>query len=59
MKAGLAAVIGLIVGQLFDGTVLPIVGGYFLLGWGALAAVLWAERGKLFRAHHEDQLIHA
>jgi DHA1 family bicyclomycin/chloramphenicol resistance-like MFS transporter len=55
----LAAVIGLIVGQLFDGTVLPIVGGYFLLGWGALAAVLWAERGKLFLAHHEDQLIHA
>lgn len=55
----LAAMIGATVGQHFDGTVIPIVGSFFLLGWTALAAILWAERGKLFRAHHVDQLLHA
>lgn len=44
--------LGLVIGQSFDGTVLPLTLGYFVLGLGALLVVLVTERGKLFRAHH-------
>jgi len=46
------AAIGIIVGQNFDGTAVPVVAGYFLSSLGMLAFVLYAERGKLFRPHH-------
>jgi DHA1 family bicyclomycin/chloramphenicol resistance-like MFS transporter len=44
--------LGLVIGQSFNGTVLPLTLGYFLLGSTALLVVLVTERGKLFRAHH-------
>ena len=44
-----AALIGFWIGQHFDGTALPIVAGFAVCGWLALAMVLVAERGKLFR----------
>jgi DHA1 family bicyclomycin/chloramphenicol resistance-like MFS transporter len=44
--------LGLVIGQSFNGTVLPLTLGYFLLGLGALVIVLVTERGRLFRAHH-------
>ncbi|MCE7796596.1 multidrug effflux MFS transporter [Sphingobium sufflavum] len=47
------AIIGIIVGQNFDGTVVPVVAGYFLCSLGILAMVLFAENGRLFRPHHE------
>jgi len=50
----LATGIGIIVGQNFDGTAVPIVTGFFLCGIGALIAALFAERGKLFRPHHTE-----
>jgi len=46
------AAIGIIVGQNFDGTAVPVAAGYFLSSLGMLAFVLYAERGKLFRPHH-------
>jgi len=44
--------LGLVIGQAFNGTVLPLTVGFFLLGLAALVVVLVTERGKLFRAHH-------
>jgi MFS transporter, DHA1 family, multidrug resistance protein len=42
------AVLGTIVAQAFDGTVVPVVGGMLLFGLCTLACFLVAERGKLF-----------
>lgn len=46
-----ASLIGFVVGQAFNGTVVPMQAGYLLCGLFALAAVLVAERGRLFRPH--------
>jgi DHA1 family bicyclomycin/chloramphenicol resistance-like MFS transporter len=46
------ALLGLVVGQSFNGTVLPLTLGFFVLGTLSLGVVLITERGKLFRAHH-------
>lgn len=46
-----ASLIGFVIGQAFNGTVLPIEAGYLLCGCCALAAVLVAERGRLFQPH--------
>lgn len=48
------ALIGVAVGQSYDGTATPVVTGYFLCSLGILAAVLFAEKGRLFRPHHSD-----
>jgi DHA1 family bicyclomycin/chloramphenicol resistance-like MFS transporter len=45
------SIIGFLVGQSFDGTLVPITLGYVICGLLALAIVLWAEKGKLFQAH--------
>ena len=44
--------LGLVIGQSFNGTVLPLALGYLILGPAALLVVLVTERGRLFRAHH-------
>ena len=46
-----ASLIGFVIGQAFNGTVLPIEAGYLVCGCCALAAVLVAERGRLFQPH--------
>lgn len=38
--------LGTAIGQAYDGTVLPLVGGYGVLGAGALALVLWVGKGR-------------
>ena len=43
------AVIGAGIGQAFDGTALPMVGGFFGVSLAGLIFVLMAENGKLFR----------
>ncbi|MDB5717151.1 MAG: Bcr/CflA subfamily drug resistance transporter [Sphingomonas bacterium] len=43
------AAIGIIIGQGFDGTTVPVTLGFLILGLLALAAVLVTERGRLFR----------
>jgi DHA1 family bicyclomycin/chloramphenicol resistance-like MFS transporter len=48
------ALLGLLVGQAFDGTVIPLGAGFLLLGVICLLVVLWTERGQLFRPHHPD-----
>ena len=42
------ALLGTIVAQAFDGTVVPVVGGMLLFGLCTLACFLVAERGRLF-----------
>jgi DHA1 family bicyclomycin/chloramphenicol resistance-like MFS transporter len=46
-----ASLIGFVIGQAFNGTVLPLEAGYLLCGLCTLASVLTAERGQLFRPH--------
>jgi DHA1 family bicyclomycin/chloramphenicol resistance-like MFS transporter len=45
----LGAFSGYVIGQAFDGTVLPVGIGYATLGGLAVLVVLWTERGRLFR----------
>ena len=50
----LGALIGLLIGHLFNGTVIPLGAGYLVLSVLCLAVVLWTERGALFKPHHPD-----
>ncbi|WP_343347141.1 multidrug effflux MFS transporter [Sphingomicrobium sp. XHP0239] len=50
----MAAVLGLIVGQAYDGTVGPFVMGLLCSSVGAMAIVLWTERGRLFAKRDEE-----
>jgi len=47
-KTLLAAAIGALIGQQYDGTTLPLAYAFLISGVVGLALVLWAERGKLF-----------
>lgn len=48
LTAGVASVLGSIVGQAFDGTTQPLSLGMLSFACGALLIVAWTERGKLF-----------
>ena len=48
------AFIGTVVGQSFDGSVLPLALGYFFCGTATIAVVLWTEKYRLFAPHHPD-----
>lgn len=43
------ALIGFFIGQMFDGTVVPLTTGFALCGCAALLAVFVTEKGRLFR----------
>jgi DHA1 family bicyclomycin/chloramphenicol resistance-like MFS transporter len=45
-------VVGMVIGQSFDGTLLPFATGFFLSTLAALAIVLVVEKGRLFKPHH-------
>ncbi|MGH6918796.1 MAG: MFS transporter, partial [Geminicoccaceae bacterium] len=38
--------LGTLIGQSYNGTVLPLIAGFAVLGLGSLAAMRWAERGR-------------
>jgi len=40
----IAGLLGGMIGQLYDGTVLPLIGGFAVLGTASLGAVFWTER---------------
>jgi len=42
------AVLGSIIGQTYDGTVVPLIAGFVVMGAGGLAIITWTERGRLF-----------
>jgi DHA1 family bicyclomycin/chloramphenicol resistance-like MFS transporter len=41
----ISVLLGTVIGRAYDGTVLPLVAGFGLLGLAALLAVLWADKG--------------
>jgi DHA1 family bicyclomycin/chloramphenicol resistance-like MFS transporter len=45
--------IGVVIGQAYDGTVLPFATGFLLCTLTTLAIVVITERGRLFRPHHK------
>lgn len=45
----LGAVIGVVIGQAFDGTTAPLAGGFLICGLVSLGIVAATERGRLFR----------
>lgn len=47
------SLLGFAVGQMFNGTTVPMAAGFTVFGLTALALVLFAERGRLFRAQHQ------
>lgn len=47
-KTLLAATVGALIGQLYDGTTLPLAYAFLVSGVVGLVLVFWAERGKLF-----------
>ncbi len=48
VRTVLAASIGAVIGQQFDGRVTPVALGFMICGLVALALVLWCEKGLLF-----------
>ena len=51
------ALVGIVIGQQFDGTTAPVATGFFLLSLAALATVLWVEKGRLFRPQHAPVVV--
>ncbi|WP_156679058.1 multidrug effflux MFS transporter [Sphingomonas profundi] len=51
------ALLGILIGQAFDGSTAPVAIGLFLLGLIALAIVLLTERGRLFRPQHAAPIV--
>lgn len=49
------AILGYIMGQLFDGTTQPLGLAYAVYGLCAIGCILYAERGRMFHALHDDQ----
>jgi DHA1 family bicyclomycin/chloramphenicol resistance-like MFS transporter len=43
-------VLGTVVGQAYDGTMVPLTTGFFIFTLIALVVVLVTERGRMFRA---------
>ena len=42
----ISLILGTAIGQAYDGTVLPLIAGFALLGLAAIAVMRWIERGK-------------
>ncbi len=49
----LAGFLGGLIGRQYDGTTIPIIMGFAILGLGALLIILVTERGRLFEARSE------
>jgi DHA1 family bicyclomycin/chloramphenicol resistance-like MFS transporter len=49
------AILGYIMGQLFNGTTQPLGLAYAVYGLCAIGCILYAERGRMFHALHDDQ----
>ena len=48
------SLIGFLIGQQFAGSATPMAAGIAVCGAVAVVFVLVAERGRLFRAHHQS-----
>lgn len=50
-----AGFIGGLVGRMYDGTTMPVVLGFVVLGVAAFAITLWTEKGALFRSGEGEE----
>ncbi|MFO1141618.1 MAG: multidrug effflux MFS transporter [Amaricoccus sp.] len=50
VTTAVAAVLGLVIGQLYDGTVIPLIAGFAVFGTAGALIVLVTERWRLFAA---------
>jgi len=50
------AAIGIVIGQAFDGTTMPVAAGYLILGFLTILVVLVTERGRLFQPHQAGSI---
>jgi DHA1 family bicyclomycin/chloramphenicol resistance-like MFS transporter len=48
------ALVGAFIGRQFNGTTMPLAAGAMFCGIASLGFVLFAEKGRLFRAHHSS-----
>lgn len=48
----MGALLSALIGRQFNGSTVPLAGGALCAGLAALALVLWAENGRLFRGHY-------
>jgi len=48
------ALVGILIGEQFNGTTVPLAAGAMCCGFVSLCFVLLAENGRLFRAHHSS-----
>jgi MFS transporter, DHA1 family, multidrug resistance protein len=48
------ALVGILIGEQFNGTTVPLAAGALCCGIVSLGFVLLAEKGRLFRAHHSS-----
>ena len=48
------ALVGILIGEQFNGTTVPLAVGCLCCGLASLGFVLLAEKGRLFRAHHSS-----
>ena len=46
------AAIGIVIGQAYDGTTVPLAAGFLIMGLVTLVVVFVTERGRLFAPHH-------
>jgi MFS transporter, DHA1 family, multidrug resistance protein len=49
------ALVGILIGEQFNGTTVPLAAGSLCCGFLSLGFVLLAEKGRLFRPHHSSQ----
>lgn len=52
MRMVIGSLVGIVIGQAYDGTARPLAIALFLTGMASLSLVLFSERGKLFRRLH-------
>jgi DHA1 family bicyclomycin/chloramphenicol resistance-like MFS transporter len=54
-----AGFMGGVIGQFYDGTTMPIILGFVILGISSVSIVLWTEKGRLFGSSDqpEDELL--
>jgi MFS transporter, DHA1 family, multidrug resistance protein len=48
------ALVGILIGEQFNGSTVPLAAGSLCCGFASLGFVLLAEKGRLFRAHHSS-----
>jgi DHA1 family bicyclomycin/chloramphenicol resistance-like MFS transporter len=48
VRVVVGTLLGIAIGQAFDGTSRPLLASMVIAGFGTLALVFWSERGELF-----------